>query len=112
MRSAHGDRHSVRAAALANQSERQQNGANRKVDTHMKRKWKGLWTVFLLAMLLMVCVSAGAETVAKIGEVEYVDGSPVAYEMTISAQPGTDGCTHHEYLVSPQETNSVTQASE
>ena len=37
----------------------------------MKRKWKGLWTVFLLAMLLMVCATAGAETVAKIGEVEY-----------------------------------------
>ena len=37
----------------------------------MKRKWKGLWTVFLLAMLLMVCATAGAETVAKIGDNEY-----------------------------------------
>lgn len=37
----------------------------------MKRKWKGLWTVFLLAMLLMVCATAGAETVAKIGAIGY-----------------------------------------
>lgn len=39
--------------------------------------------------------------ISEVGEVEYVDGSPVAHEVTISAFPDAGGDTHHEYLVSP-----------
>lgn len=78
MRSAHGDRHSVRAAALANQSERQQNGANRKVDTHMKRKWKGLLAVFLAVMLMASCSVAGAVDGEVIGNPDEIEELPLA----------------------------------
>lgn len=39
--------------------------------------------------------------VIEVGEVEYVDGSPVAHEVTIGATPDSGGDTHHEYLVNP-----------
>ena len=83
------------------------------ISVNSKEQPEAVWvidTVLTGGVLGRMVIPNGKIT--EIGEVEYVDGSPVAYEMTISAQPGTDGCTHHEYLVSPQETNSVTQASE
>lgn len=83
------------------------------ISVNSKEQPEAVWvidTVLTGGVLGRMVIPNGKIT--EIGEVEYVDGSPVAYEATISAQPGTDGCTHHEYLVSPQETNSVTQASE
>lgn len=39
--------------------------------------------------------------VTEIGEVEYVDGNPVAHELTISATPDSEGNTHYEYYKKP-----------
>ncbi len=37
--------------------------------------------------------------VTEVGDVTYVDGEPIGYEVTISAEPDTAGNTHYEYLL-------------
>lgn len=39
--------------------------------------------------------------ISEVGEVEYVDGAPVKYEVTISAFPDATGNTHYMYLKEP-----------
>lgn len=83
------------------------------IKVNSKEQPEAVWvidTVLTGGVLGRIVIPHGKIT--EVGEVEYVDGSPVAYEVTISASPDTDGCTHHEYLVSPEETSAVTQASE
>lgn len=83
------------------------------IKVNSKEQPEAVWvidTVLTGGVLGRIVIPNGKIT--EIGEVEYVDGSPVSHEVTISAQPGNDGCTHHEYLVSPAETNEAAQASE
>lgn len=83
------------------------------IKVNSKEQPEAVWvidTVLTGGVLGRIVIPHGKIT--EVGEVEYVDGSPVAYEVTISASPDTDGCTHHEYLVSPEKASAVTQASE
>lgn len=43
-------------------------------------------------------VIPGAKVTA-VGDITYVDGQPIGYEVTLSAEPDSSGNTHYEYLV-------------
>lgn len=40
-----------------------------------------------------------AAKVTEVGDIVYQDGAPIGYEVTLSAEPGSDGDTHKEYIV-------------
>lgn len=49
--------------------------------------------------------------VSDLGDIEYTDGDPVGYEVTLSAMPGDasfDYDTHKEYIIRPASTNAGT----
>lgn len=55
-------------------------------------------------------VIPGAKVTA-VGDITYVDGQPIGYEVTLSAEPDSSGNTHYEYLVaSTTETQSQNDA--
>lgn len=39
--------------------------------------------------------------VTAVGDITYVDGQPISYEVTLSAAPDSSGNTHYEYLAAP-----------
>lgn len=41
--------------------------------------------------------------VTEVGDVTYVDGEPIGYEVTISAEPDASGNTHYEYFLKSAE---------
>lgn len=45
--------------------------------------------------------------VTGVGDVQYADGSPVAYETTITALPDSNGNTHYEYIMKKKDENEV-----
>ena len=44
--------------------------------------------------------------VTAVGDITYVDGQPIGYEVTLSAAPDSSGNTHYEYLAASTETQS------
>lgn len=47
--------------------------------------------------------------VTAVGDITYVDGQPIGYEVTLSAAPDSSGNTHYEYLAAPS-TSTQSQA--
>lgn len=48
--------------------------------------------------------------VTAVGDIIYVDGQPIGYEVTLSAAPDSSGNTHYEYLAASTETQSQNNA--
>lgn len=46
--------------------------------------------------------------VSELGDITYVDGTPIGYETTLEGMPDTKGNTHYEYIIKP---NGATGAS-
>lgn len=51
-----------------------------------------------------------AAKVTEVGDIVYQDGAPIGYEVTLTAEPGSDGDTHKEYII--KSTTDVTAAKD
>lgn len=60
---------------------------------------KCAWAIDMIlqgGILKRIVIPSGKVT--SVGDITYADGQPIGYEITISAEPDSDGNTHYEYL--------------
>lgn len=73
-------------------------------DEHEARAW--IFDMILNGGVLKRIVVPIAR-ITEIGDINYQDGEPIGYEVTITANPDEDGATHYEYLKSPSTSGST-----